>query len=123
MPPVISTSGGAHGARSPAMTPVCETVFDTGSLAHSRTGSPALGLRRPEGLVGVADRFSHRRCAHREMLVHYGAVLSDLVALLRRCRFPRGSLGLRRLLRRGLPLGGGLAGGTRHDRRFDHLPL
>jgi hypothetical protein len=28
MPPVISTSGGAHGARSPATTPVCEIVFE-----------------------------------------------------------------------------------------------
>jgi hypothetical protein len=34
MPPVISTSGGAHGARSPAMTPVCETAV----LARALSG-------------------------------------------------------------------------------------
>jgi hypothetical protein len=35
MPPVISTSGGAHGARSPSTTPVCETVFDANRSGYA----------------------------------------------------------------------------------------
>jgi hypothetical protein len=36
MPPVISTSGGAHGGCSPAMTPVCETAFDMRRRHHDQ---------------------------------------------------------------------------------------
>jgi hypothetical protein len=46
MPPVISTSGGAHGARSPATTPVCETVFDAPPTPRQTRLEHVYDLRR-----------------------------------------------------------------------------
>jgi hypothetical protein len=43
MPPASSTSGGAHGVLSHAMSPVSETRFDT--CASTRQSVPALSLR------------------------------------------------------------------------------
>jgi hypothetical protein len=40
MPPVISTSGGAHGAWFLATTPVCETSFDSSGERPAACASP-----------------------------------------------------------------------------------